>query len=131
MTVPGGTAKPPEVGLPGEVTLILVDSGVPFTLTGRSEYLVGREDVEEGILPDLDLTLSGGENAGVSRRHALILYRDGAFWIQDNNSLNYTFVNGKMLSPKEPYPLQDGDDLWLANLHLRVQLGSRAPHSRR
>ncbi len=47
----------------------------------------------------------------VSRRHAVITYRDGVFLISDLGSINGTFVNGKQVY--EPFPLLSGDEIRL------------------
>lgn len=43
----------------------------------------------------------------VSRRHAVVSYRDGVFMISDLGSANGTFVNDQRLT--DPYPLFSGD----------------------
>lgn len=120
------TAPAPEVGLAADVTLVLVETNSPFVLSGSDHYLIGREDPEEGIYPDLDLTLSGGEEAGVSRRHATLSYRNGAYWLEDLDSFNYTFINGARIEPKRPQPLRDGDEVWFGKLRMRFHQGRGA-----
>lgn len=120
------TAPAPVVDLPGDVTLVLVETNAPFVLSGSDQYLIGRTDPEEGIFPDLDLTLSGGEEAGVSRRHATLSYRNGAFWLEDLDSTNYTFINGMRIDTRRPQLLRDGDELSFAKLRMRFQQGRSA-----
>ena len=124
---PPGTAVAPQVALPNQITLVLVQTNAPYVLTGKTEYLIGREDAENGIFPDLDLSLSGGEEAGVSRRHARIFYRDNGYWIEDQDSLNYTFLNGVRLRPNMPYRLNDGDEIAFAGLRMRFHIGAQQP----
>ena len=119
------TAAAPQVDLAGEITLLLTATNAPFVLSGRNEYLIGREDPEDGIMPDLDLTLSGGEEAGVSRRHAHLLYRDGRYLLEDLDSLNYTYLNGVRLEPHRPQLLRDGDEIACAKLRMRFFQGRR------
>jgi len=107
------------VGFASRVTLVLMDTNTTCALVGRDQYLIGREDPDVGIFPDLDLTLSGGEEAGVSRKHAILSYRDGACWLEDQDSTNYTFVNGQRLEPFRAQPLRSGDQLEFGTL--RVQ----------
>ena len=121
------TAPAPDVNLPQAVTLVLLDTNAPLVLGGREQYEIGREDPEDGVFPNVDLTLSGGEAAGVSRRHAILTYRNGTYWLEDLDSLNYTFVNGVRLDPRQPHPLRDGDEVWFARLRTRFYLGSAAP----
>jgi hypothetical protein len=54
-----------------------------------------------------------------SRRHALIVYEASKFVLQDQNSLNGTFVNDQLI--KEPYPLQDGDIILIGVSTLKFQ----------
>src|SRR6187455_2472033 len=49
------------------------------------------------------------ENSGVSREHASLRHREGAWWIQDLGSANGTFVNG--LPANVPMRLRNGDEL--------------------
>ena len=45
--------------------------------------------------------------ATISRRHALIEYRDYGFWLIDQNSVNGTFVNNQQVT--DPVRLKHGD----------------------
>lgn len=58
----------------------------------------------------------------VSRIHASIGSRDGAYYIMDENSKNHTWLNGKQLSPYTETKLQDGDTLKLASEILTFHL---------
>jgi hypothetical protein len=40
----------------------------------------------------------------MSGRHASIVYRTGGFWIDDENSMNGTFVNGDLVEEKRRLP---------------------------
>ncbi|MFN8453861.1 MAG: FHA domain-containing protein [Anaerolineae bacterium] len=55
----------------------------------------------------------------VSRRHAIIAYEANKFVIQDQNSLNHTFVNNEEV--KEPRPLADGDLILIGVSTLKFQ----------
>jgi len=54
----------------------------------------------------------------VSRRHARIRRRGGAYFIEDLHSFNGTFVLGNRLQPGVWYPLRDGDEFALASTPL-------------
>jgi len=47
----------------------------------------------------------------VSRHHAQILCRDGAYLLEDLDSSNGTFLNGKRLDPGSPVPFTERDTL--------------------
>jgi FHA domain/zinc-ribbon domain len=78
-------------------------SGEMFPLDG--ETTVGRSP-ECGIFLD-DVT--------VSRKHAILRERDGDFSIEDQGSLNGTFVNRKRV---ESAQLEDGDELQVGKYRL-------------
>ena len=85
-----------------EPTLLALDwSGA------QEELLVGRHT-------DCDIVL---EDPTVSRRHARLRFRDGAWVLQDLESRNGTRVNAV---PMVRCRLHPGDDLALGNLQLRV-----------
>ncbi len=118
------TAPIPEVSVRPRASLALSELQTPYILSSdRAQFLIGREDPVEGVFPDIDLTLSGGMEAGVSRRHALLSYRDGSYWLEDLDSTNYTFVNGIRLEPRRPRSLRDGDELEFGTLRARFYLG--------
>jgi FHA domain len=73
----------------------------------QSELFVGRSS-------RCDVRLESGQ---VSRCHARLLYRDGAWVVQDLESLNGTTVNGK---PVGRCRLEPGDDVAFANEHVRI-----------
>jgi hypothetical protein len=50
----------------------------------------------------------------VSRRHAKVDFRSEAWWIEDLNSTNGTWVNGSRLDPGRPHPLKKGDTVALS-----------------
>jgi len=78
-------------------------SGEMFPLEG--ETTVGRSP-ECGIFLD-DVT--------VSRKHAVLRGRDGSFFIEDQGSLNGTFVNRKRV---ESAQLDDGDEVQVGKYRL-------------
>ena len=55
-----------------------------------------------------DVTVKDGE---VSSLHALILCKKDKFIITDELSSNGTLLNGEDLTPREPYDLNDGDEI--------------------
>lgn len=56
-----------------------------------------------------------GDNRTVSRSHADILLQEQGVYIQDNNSMNHTYVNEKMVLAGERIPLSDGDKIRLSD----------------
>ena len=84
----------------------------------RTITVLGRADALSGVTPDLDLEPYVGELAGLSRRHARVLWREGRCWIEDLNSVNWTYLNNQRLVPDKPVQLNTGDLLRLGNVLL-------------
>lgn len=70
-----------------------------------------------------DNALPLSKDKEVSRRHALIVYEANNFVLQDQNSLNGTFINDQLI--KEPRPLQDGDIILIGVSTLKFQESSK------
>ncbi len=63
-----------------------------------------------------------GDNTAVSRSHADIITRDGAYFVVDTNSTNHTFVNGKMIPSNVETEIHDGDKLRFGNEDFEFRL---------
>jgi pSer/pThr/pTyr-binding forkhead associated (FHA) protein len=83
---------------------------------------VGRSDPDDGYMPGLDLSGYGGQDAGVSRRHAVIDVKDGGLQVQDLGSTNGTRVNGFDLAANQPYKLKQGDEIEFGHLRMLLHL---------
>lgn len=105
------------------ICLVVINSGRRIVLEADGEMLVGRKDNQRGIYPDVDLGLDGGYDAGVSRRHALIVSQGNNYVLEDLASANGTFVNGRRVPPNVPTPIQNGDELKFGTLILRFEVG--------
>jgi hypothetical protein len=70
------------------------------------------ERVSVGRSPDCDIFL---DDVTVSRRHALVKRADGRFLIEDQGSLNGTFLNRRRI---ESAPLEDGDEVQIGKYKL-------------
>lgn len=115
----------PVAGPPGRsLRLVVLNSGRRIELDPGDDLLIGRKDNARGIFPDVDLGLEGGYDAGVSRRHAIIaLQRDG-WLLEDLASANGTFINGQRIPPRQPVPINNGDELRFGTLLLRFECGT-------
>jgi hypothetical protein len=78
---------------------------------GESFPLEG-ERMTLGRRPDSDVFL---DDVTVSRDHALIVRRSGAYWLDDLGSLNGTYVNRRRI---ESHRLEDGDELQVGKYKL-------------
>ncbi|MGD0713793.1 MAG: FHA domain-containing protein [Gaiellaceae bacterium] len=96
-----------DLGLQGPA--LIVRSG-----GGRSgETFVPQVDrTTIGRSPDCPIFL---DDVTVSRRHAVLVERDGRWFIEDQGSLNGTFVNRRRVESAE---LSDGDELQIGKYRL-------------
>jgi hypothetical protein len=117
--------SPAEAGAPSANLYLLVQpAGIALPLPPDKDiYVIGREDPASGSYPEIDLVPYGGEDGGVSRRHAQITRTGGQYFIEDLNSVNYTFVNRQKIAAGSPHPLRDGDEIRLGRVLLRFKIG--------
>jgi len=108
---------PAAAALQGRLVVQGTNTTLPFP-PGKTEIIVGREDPVSGVFPDIDLTDHGGDEGGVSRRHARIFVQGTQVFIEDLNSTNYTYVNQQKLTPGQPHPLSNGDEVRLGRVKL-------------
>jgi hypothetical protein len=112
---------PTQVSVGQQILLQAEGEERPFTLPLAKERLVlGRYDQESGTAPDVDLSRFNARDKGVSRRHAAFILDEDVLKIIDLNSSNSTYVNGQKLVAHQSRILQDGDELRLGNLIMRV-----------
>ena len=83
---------------------------------------IGRLDPASNVFPELDLTHDGPTAKAISRRHAVILKQEDKVIVEDVDSVNGTFINGKKLKPYVPAELKDGDTLQLGTLLVMVEI---------
>jgi len=72
----------------------------------------GGERTRIGRSPDCEIFL---DDVTVSRNHAVLVERDGKFSIEDQGSLNGTFVNRRRIDNQE---LENGDELQIGKYRL-------------
>jgi len=117
-TPPPPPAYPSGATVQGRLVVQSTNSTLPFP-PGKTEIIVGREDPVSGIFPDVDLTDHGGDEGGVSRQHARIFVEGSQVLVEDLNSTNYTYVNQQKLTPAQPHPVKDGDELRFGRVKLK------------
>lgn len=61
-------------------------------------------------------------NNVISRKHCKITNQDGHYMVLDLHSANGTYVNKQRVLPEQPYPLQHGDILRLANSDFQIYI---------
>lgn len=84
------------------------------------EMVIGRADTNNTVKPDIDLSIFGAEEMGVSRLHMSVAFDEAneRLLIMDMGSANGVYVNGQKLVAKEERVLRDGDQLRLGQLVL-------------
>lgn len=98
--------------------LQFVASGKKVDINFEKYLMLGRESLDHE--PHINLENHGGQDAGVSRRHARLIRHPFSLICQDLNSTNGTYINGEFLEPNRPALLRDGDELRLGSLKIRV-----------
>jgi hypothetical protein len=110
----GGLLQPGAVKLTVEQGMAV---GKQFVL-GDPELLVGREDEEEQIYPDIDL--SDQDEGYVHRRHATIRFENGQMMVTHLGGVNKTRINNKPIPDDTPQPVNIGDKLSFGKVVMRV-----------
>jgi hypothetical protein len=89
-----------ELGLEGPALVVRAGGG----RAGESFRPAG-ERTRIGRSPDCDIFL---DDVTVSRNHAVLVEENGQFFVEDQGSLNGTFVNRRRI---DRAPLREGDEL--------------------
>ncbi len=96
-------------------------SGDKLEVPSKDDVMIGREDPISEVFPDLDLTSYGGEEGGVSRKHAVIHRAGLDCTIEDMGSTNGTYVNKKKIKPHAPQAIKPGDEVRFGKLAFSVE----------
>lgn len=98
--------------IPGAPEKIALGFDKPFITLGRTSQNVVKPDVE-----------FGSELRKIGRMHARIERNGDGYCVIDLGSTNHTLLNGQVLVPNHPYPLQSGDELALTtNMPVRYRV---------
>ena len=111
---------PPGNLAPGLVKLVVEQGqtvGSQYVL-GDAEMQVGREDTDDGIYPDIDLS---DQDAGyVHRRHATLRFENGNLSVTHLGGENKTRINNKPIPDNQPMNLMLGDKVSFGKVVLRL-----------
>lgn len=94
---------------PKLVVLTGPEEGQEFALTGKGVVFLGRADENDFAL----------EDNSVSRVHVSIAFRDGAYYVKDENSRNGTYLESQKLADKKEVKLTHLDIIRLGVYDLR------------
>lgn len=93
-----------------------VNSALLLVLRGPhagSRYLIDADTITAGRHPRCDIFL---DDITVSRNHARLTRRDGHIWVEDENSLNGTYVNKALIDG--PVALRRGDEVQIGKFRM-------------
>jgi len=99
-------------GSPGRPSVIVQPAGPELPFGDKDRVIIGRADPSTGWRPDIDLSPHGGTaEAGVSRRHCVIVRRAEGWLIQDMGAVNPSRIltRNRQLAANEAAPLVNGD----------------------
>lgn len=90
------------------ITLTALQYGrLSFTVQAeQGNYILGRSAHQSAFLE---------QDGWVGNEHCYLSYRNGSWYVKDNNSRNGTFVNAKDIGQNGEYILSDGDELKLGH----------------
>lgn len=89
-----------------EAVITRMKSGERVTIK-KQLFRIGKERIKvDYCIPD---------NNSISRNHADIVYKNESYYIIDQNSTNYTFVNGRKINPNQEVKLSDNDTIKLSD----------------
>lgn len=89
-----------------------------ISLPVSGKLVLGRFDPAVTLPLDVDLTFEDQDAITVSRRHAKVVGVDGYHTIEDLNSSNGLFINGKQIPTRRVHQLQPGDHVVLGKLKM-------------
>jgi len=103
----GELAHEPVEGLEGPALVVRSGGG-----RAGETFHPGGERTRIGRSPDCEIFL---DDVTVSRNHAVLIERDGKFVVEDQGSLNGTFINRRRIDNQE---LENGDELQIGKYRL-------------
>lgn len=102
--------------------ILTTPNGEQFLIAPPQEITIGRSDRYVDFSPELDLNSMGEVAVRVSRRHAVITWRNGLPYVEDLGSGFGTRLNGEMLLLGQAVALKPGDHIWLGGCVLAYDI---------
>ncbi|MCQ3978239.1 MAG: hypothetical protein DPW09_32840 [Anaerolineae bacterium] len=102
--------------------ILMTPNGEQFLIAPPQEITIGRSDRYVDFIPELDLNSMGEVAVRVSRRHAVITWRNGLPYVEDLGSGFGTRLNGEMLLLGQAVALKPGDHIWLGGCVLAYDI---------
>jgi len=125
---PDGEIRFGTMRLDSDLVLTELETGTQFLIPRQNSgaVMVGRSDRASGFTPAIDLNNLYHLGLGVSRRHALIKWRDNILVLIDQNSTNGTFINGKQLVPEQARILRNNDEIAFGPVKFKITYQKKA-----
>jgi pSer/pThr/pTyr-binding forkhead associated (FHA) protein len=98
---------------PTRHVLTVTPTGRKVNIMPPDDIFIGRSDRYVDFAPDVDLNQDGQPASRVSRRHAIIHWRNDHPYLEDLGSGFGTRVNGKLMLLGQAALLKPGDHIWL------------------
>jgi ribosomal protein S27AE len=89
-----------------EELVLITESGDTIKISPNRRVTLGREG---DIRPEIFMPY-----LTVSRRHLIVEYKDGNWYITDISKTNSTYLNGNPIEKNKPYPIKKGDIIGLS-----------------
>lgn len=102
--------------------LQVTPTGRKMIIKPPQSLVIGRTDARVNFVPDIDLSRDGAVTRLVSRRHALIQWRNSQPYLEDLGSGFGTRIRGELLALGQSIPLLPGDNIWLAGCVLAYDI---------
>lgn len=102
-------------------TVVLFVSGYndnPMTVSLRQPMTLGRQANNPNSKTHIDLSRYDAVDLGVSRVHATLSFGNEHFFVEDNSSVNGTYLNGEPIKPNTPTELSNADEIRLGQLRM-------------
>ena len=115
-----------NIGTDTYIMLHVQGAKSPIIFRPKQRITLGRHHDLTPRKPDIDLIPYGAHDQGVSRIHAAIVYKNDEIYIMDMGSCNGTWLNADRLVAGKPHLMNDGDELRLGRLRIKVGIKVRA-----
>ncbi len=96
------------------------DTPIVLAVLPNQPVSFGRQLTTGGLKSHVDLTRYDAANWGVSRIHMILYHKDSQFWVEDQGSVNGSYLNGDPLKPKVLTALNNADEVRLGQLRMYI-----------
>lgn len=100
-----GEPKTLQEDIAGMPQAILIDAE---NITGKKTFTLSKRKIKigRGVYNEVSI-----DQSSISGSHAVIEYKEGSFYLEDQKSMNKTRINGDEIVPYSPKKLKSGDEI--------------------